>query len=88
MWYNLSHEDGNPFTDVVRQLSAHNNCPKLRCEAGNHGSACDYELQTDCGTLGAMAGYLCGGSKGLSKEVIEELEKKAKEFKDLPKVEV
>ncbi|KAF1916968.1 hypothetical protein BDU57DRAFT_539194 [Ampelomyces quisqualis] len=60
MWYNLSHEDGNPFTDVEREFSAHNWCPSLKCQAGNDGSQCDYDVQVDCGRKGAMQGFLCG----------------------------
>ncbi|KAH7075770.1 hypothetical protein BKA63DRAFT_306693 [Paraphoma chrysanthemicola] len=72
MWYNLSHEDGNPFKDVRRSFSAHNGCPSLRCEAGNDGSACDYSVQTDCGRHGAMQGSLCVMPKMLQQMTDEE----------------
>ncbi|KAH7090370.1 hypothetical protein FB567DRAFT_626360 [Paraphoma chrysanthemicola] len=87
MWYNLSHEDGNPFTDVRRSFSAHNDCPSLLCEAGNDGRACDYSVQTDCGRHGAMQGSLCVMPKMLQdmtdEERLEYNEKHALKWEDL-----
>ncbi|KAH7398690.1 hypothetical protein DE146DRAFT_655330 [Phaeosphaeria sp. MPI-PUGE-AT-0046c] len=64
MWYDMSHEDGNPFTDVEREFAPHNHCPALKCGAGNDGSACDYAIQTDCATKGKLHAWLCGRGKG------------------------
>jgi hypothetical protein len=64
MWYNLSHINGNPFTDVEREFAPANGCPTVNCVAENDGSACDYEIQTDCGTKDALNGYLCGRGSG------------------------
>lgn len=64
MWYDMSHVDGNPFTDVEREFAPHNHCPALKCVAGNDGSACDYSVQTDCGTKGKLHAWLCGRGKG------------------------
>jgi|TARA_R110002003_G_scaffold9_21_gene565 hypothetical protein len=87
MWYNLSHEDGNPFTDVCREFGAHNGCPGLRCEAGNDGGACDYDIQTDCRKHGAMQGSLCEmpnwSKKMTDEELLEDLEKHALRWEDL-----
>jgi hypothetical protein len=68
MWYDLSHEDGNPFTDVEREMAPQNGCPNLRCDAGNEGSQCDYPSQTDCASLGAIQGFLCGRGAPMSWE--------------------
>jgi hypothetical protein len=59
IWYNLSHENGNPFTDVSRKMTMAS-CPTLVCSAGNDGGACDYPMQMDCGLLAGVFGYICG----------------------------
>lgn len=91
LWYNLSNLDGNPFTDVSRELAAtRRGCPRLRCEAGNDGSACDYPAQTDCQLVGHIAGWLCKGPRAnsaLSDEEVEKLRRTALRFEDLETVE-
>ncbi|KAI4926278.1 hypothetical protein J4E85_006570 [Alternaria conjuncta] len=61
IWYQLSCMNGNPFTDVVRQIGGpyDSTCPLFRCEAGNNGSQCDYPLMANCATVGDVVGYLC-----------------------------
>ncbi|KAF2036315.1 hypothetical protein EK21DRAFT_106417 [Setomelanomma holmii] len=64
VWYNLSHESDNPFTDVVRALGARRSgCPFLQCPAGDDGSACDYPHQTDCAQLDGLQGFFCNEPK-------------------------
>lgn len=63
MWYDMSHEDRNPLTDVEREMASRNGCPALKCAAGNDGQACDYEIQADCGTTGKVHAWLCGGGR-------------------------
>jgi hypothetical protein len=65
LWYDLSHENANPFTDVEREFAGPTGCPNVKCVAGNDGSQCDYPKQKGCYTKGALNGYLCGrpGSK-------------------------
>jgi hypothetical protein len=82
MWYDLSHEDGHPFTDVEREMAPHNGCTSLRCNSGNDGSQCDYNVQTDCGALGAILGFLCGRGQ----RAFEGMEQMAVPIKDLTPV--
>jgi hypothetical protein len=65
IYYDLSHKNGAPFTDVDRELTGPPGCPSVMCMAGNDGSQCDYPAQKDCVTKGVLTGYLCGhpGSK-------------------------
>jgi hypothetical protein len=59
--YNLSDVNGNPFTDVARQIGGPigSTCPYHRCNAGEYGHQCDYPVQADCETIGDLIGYLC-----------------------------
>ncbi|KAI4695072.1 uncharacterized protein J4E84_001696 [Alternaria hordeiaustralica] len=61
IWYNLSSLNGNPFTDVARQLGGPygSTCQYFRCQPGNDGSQCDYPLIGNCATVGDLVGYLC-----------------------------
>ncbi|KAF2830202.1 hypothetical protein CC86DRAFT_285737 [Ophiobolus disseminans] len=86
MWYNLSSIDGNPFTDVSREISGPLSCPKLHCFPGNNGSACDYPVQTDCLTVGNMFGWLCAGDPG-SIPWTNEMMSTAQTIDELPFVE-
>ncbi|KAF2689581.1 hypothetical protein K458DRAFT_400303 [Lentithecium fluviatile CBS 122367] len=45
IWYNLSHEKGNPFTDVACYLYVRgtaSKCLPLYCAPGDSGSGCDW----------------------------------------------
>jgi hypothetical protein len=59
--YNLSSLNGNPFTDVARQIGGPygSTCPYLRCQPGNDGRQCDWPLIKNCPTVGDIIGYLC-----------------------------
>ncbi|KAH9865075.1 hypothetical protein IAQ61_009021 [Plenodomus lingam] len=61
IWYNLSHNDANPFTDVARQIGGPkgSSCQYRRCHPGNNGEACDDPLLGDCGEVGTLVAYLC-----------------------------
>ncbi|KAH3908579.1 hypothetical protein HBI56_075670 [Parastagonospora nodorum] len=81
IWYDLSHINGNPFKDVEREMSPHNGCPTLHCDAGNDGSQCDYDIQKNCPTPSPIAGFLCGRTHAVDWKKVKA---KAVSLKSLP----
>jgi hypothetical protein len=59
LWYNLSHDAGNPFTAYARTMTVSNCDAALHCAAGNDGSACDYPMLYDCMNAGDVHFQLC-----------------------------
>lgn len=59
LWYNLSHDAGNPFTNSSRTLTVSNCDESLHCPAGNDGSMCDYPMLYDCMNAGDVHFQLC-----------------------------
>ncbi|KAF2647424.1 hypothetical protein K491DRAFT_699638 [Lophiostoma macrostomum CBS 122681] len=59
LWYNLSHDAGNPFTEYARTLTVSSCSESLHCAAGNDGSACDYPMLYDCMNAGDVHFQLC-----------------------------
>lgn len=48
IWYNLSHENGNPFKEVARYLFVNghgtgNKCIPFYCAPGDGGTGCDWK---------------------------------------------
>jgi hypothetical protein len=70
LWYNFSHQDGNPFTDVTRALwpqggSSGGKCLTLWCGPGDDGRGCDWrnspgdQFVNDCRTHGDLYAVIC-----------------------------
>ncbi|KAF1996213.1 hypothetical protein P154DRAFT_609305 [Amniculicola lignicola CBS 123094] len=60
VWYNLSHEDGNPFTFAARFLTVDERCMWLYCAAENDGYECDWPRFTArCHLQRDVRFYLC-----------------------------
>jgi hypothetical protein len=50
IFYDLNHQNGNPFTDVARFLEVKGTgtkCVPLYCAAADNGSGCDYRDEPD-----------------------------------------
>jgi hypothetical protein len=60
LWYNLSHEDGNPFGDVARYLEVDkSHCQYMYCAPNSDPRNCDWSDRLGSCVPCVLGFYLC-----------------------------